>query len=424
MEKTLIHNNQITNEKKNKKQGKRRFRNYFKKNYTKVKNKITKENIISKDKSEKENQAVKKVRNPGVDIIRIISMYNIIIFHYINFGKPFRRFPKYTRELWLLFCFINWHNDAFILISGIIGYKTNKYSNLLYLWLVVLFYSVAMHKYVYYYKKNYLIKYAMFKEYYPVVFKGYWYFTSYFGMYLFLPVINKGIASLSKYEFNLIILSTLGIFSFWKYYNNPSEDIFFLADGRSITWFLALYLMGAYIGKYQVNYLGIKKYIYCFICLLLFIISSYLYFKASINEFFLNIGNKRIQLPKVFKNIINGRFDSLVKTIQSITVCLFCMQLNYNKYIAKIICFCGPLIFQIYLIHHHKLIIPTVLARVFDKHSTFPSYNDLLSFLLIRSFKTFIICIFIDYLRHLLFSLLRIRKLLIFLENKMKEKFS
>ena len=100
------------------------------------------------------------------------------------------------------------------------------------------------------------------------------------------------------------------------------------------------------------------------------------------------------------------------------------MQINFNKYIAKIICSCGPLIFQIFLIHHHKLIIPTVLAHVFDKHSTFSSYNSLLSFLLIRSFKTFIICIFIDYLRHLLFSLLRIKNLLIFLENKMKEKFS
>ena len=258
---SYTHCSQINNEKKNKKQGKKRFRNYLKKNYTKSKNKIIKDNINPKDFTEKEIQTIKKIRNPGIDIIRMISMYNIIIYHYIYYGNPFRRFPNYKKELTLLYCFINWHNDAFILISGIIGYKTNKYSNLLYLWLIVFFYSVGIHKYIYYFKKGFRINELMIKEYYPVVFKRYWYFSSYFGMHLFLPVINKGIAYLSKYEFTLIIISTLGIFSFWKDYNNPSEDVFFLINGRSITWFLALYLVGAYIGKYRINYLGIKKYI-------------------------------------------------------------------------------------------------------------------------------------------------------------------
>ena len=154
-------------------------------------------------------------------------------------------------------------------------------------------------------------------------------------------------------------------------------------------------------------------------------ISSYLFFKVSINEFFLKIGNKRIDFPRVInKNIINERFDSLIKTTQSITVCLFFLQINYNKYIAKIICFCGPLIFQIYLIHHHKLLHSNVLKHIFDKLTINPSLNSILSVLLSQSFKTFIICIFIDYLRYLLFSFLRIKNLLIFLENKMKEKFS
>ena len=90
----------------------------------------------------------------------------------------------------------------------------------------------------------------MIKEYYPMIFVRYWYFTSYFGMYLLLPAINKGIAYLSKYEFNLIIISTLSFFSFWRDYKNHSDDVFFLSNGRSITWFLVLYYVGAYIGKY------------------------------------------------------------------------------------------------------------------------------------------------------------------------------
>ena len=42
----------------------------------------------------------------------------------------------------------------------------------------------------------------MSQEYCPVIFNRYWYFTTYFGMYLFLPVINKGIENLTKGNLN------------------------------------------------------------------------------------------------------------------------------------------------------------------------------------------------------------------------------
>ena len=74
-------------------------------------------------------------------------MLNIVIIHYFYYGKVDKRFPQYKSQFKLVECFIDWHNNAFILLSGIVGYKTNKYSNLLYLWLTVFFYSVGIHKY-------------------------------------------------------------------------------------------------------------------------------------------------------------------------------------------------------------------------------------------------------------------------------------
>ena len=64
-------------------------------------------------------------------------MFNIVFSHYFFFGDGYRHFPKCKRELTLIYSFIDWKVDSFILISGIVGYKTNKYSNLLYLWLTV-----------------------------------------------------------------------------------------------------------------------------------------------------------------------------------------------------------------------------------------------------------------------------------------------
>ena len=144
------------------------------------------------------------------------TQFSIVVFHFLDFSNAYKYFKRHERILRLIYSFIIWHNNAFILISGIVGYKTNKYSNLLYLWLIVVFYSEGMYKYILQYEKGFRINQNINTLDFPMVFNLYWYFTTYFGMYLFLPVLNKGIAQLSKYEFRLVVMSTLGIsFKWW-----------------------------------------------------------------------------------------------------------------------------------------------------------------------------------------------------------------
>ena len=45
----------------------------------------------------------------------------------------------------------------------------------------------------------------MLPHFFPVIFYKYWYFSEYFGMYLFLPVINKGLSILNQNELNTYI---------------------------------------------------------------------------------------------------------------------------------------------------------------------------------------------------------------------------
>ena len=122
--------------------------------------------------------------------------------------------------------------------------------------------------------------------------------------------------------------------------------------------------------------------------------------------------------------MLNESQDSSLKIIQSITICLFFLQIHYNKYIAKIICFLGPLAFGIYLIHDHKIIRDNVSRKIFINQPRNISLNSLLSLLFIKTFKMSLLCLFIDYLRHLLFTFLRIKKILFFIETKIKEKFN
>ena len=113
-------------------------------------------------------------------------MYMIIINHYIYFGEAFKKYPQHKKYLIPFHNLTDWSNNGFALISGIVGYKTNRYSNLVYLWLTIFFYSFGIHLFILLFKKNFIIKNGILVEVFPIIFKRYWYCTAYFGMYLYL----------------------------------------------------------------------------------------------------------------------------------------------------------------------------------------------------------------------------------------------
>jgi hypothetical protein len=192
----------------------------------------------------------RKIRNPGIDLVRIFAMYAIIIHHILVFPKIIYQYSKF-KELHLIKIICFWHVSGFALISGYIGYKANKYYNILYLWICTSFYSLNI---TYFFKKQ-----LQFKDFFPVYYHKYWYFTKYFGMYLFLPLINKGITSLTNSELRIVDISLIMVYVVFKDMINPNEDIYLMNEGKSVIWFIIYYLTGAYLGISKKEYNGIKK---------------------------------------------------------------------------------------------------------------------------------------------------------------------
>jgi hypothetical protein len=95
------------------------------------------------------------------------------------------------------------------------------------------------------------------------------------------------------------------------------------------------------------------------------------------------------------------------------------LQINYNKYLAKIICIFGPLVFGVYLIHIHPLSIKNFLIHIFDKDSRNLSLISTMYLVLMKPLNTLIIYQIIDYFRNILLSLLRFKRIFIFIETKM-----
>ena len=164
----------------------------------------------------KTQKSIIKKRNAGIDLLRIISMIGIVYNHVLVQGKGIIKYNKYEIKIKNSLTYLFWHNNVYALISGVVGYKSTKYSNLFYLWLSVVFYSLGFHFYYLKCKKSARIYGHLYNEYYPVVYGRYWYFSSYFGMFIFLPAINKGVQYLNKPEFNLLVISIFGIYIFWN----------------------------------------------------------------------------------------------------------------------------------------------------------------------------------------------------------------
>ena len=119
----------------------------------------------------------------------------------------------------------------------------------------------------------------------------------------------------------------------------------------------------------------------------------------------------------MLSQLFSGSYDSLIRIVQAISLTLFFLQINFNKYLSIIISFIGRFSFSVYLLHYNNLIVDNIMKNVFNKEPNNLTLISVIKLILFKSLKIFFICILVDYLRHLLFNILRIRKLCILFEK-------
>ena len=183
----------------------------------------------------------------------------------------------------------------------------------------------------------------------------------------------------------------------------------FLNSGYSAMWLTLLYIIGGYLGKYIFSKNKIKSSFYFIIWILIYIFSSFFTFAI----FFILL-KKQSTIPSLL--LINYLSPTII--MESISLIFIFSRLNIKiNVLKKIIVFFTPLTFNTTLIH----------VRLFKE---FQLIKNLLSW--IKGFKSsfifveiygmaaliYIGCSLIDYLRLILFKLLKIRYLCVLIENK------
>lgn len=345
---------------------------------------------------------LKSNRNIGIDSLKIFAMINIINLH-INLHSfnlsldPLH--PKY-KQVYRLEVFSFWPVDAFGLISGMIGYKKYKLANIIYIWFEYFFYSVILS--IYAYLKSLINKRDVLYHFFPLGIRRHWYVNAYFFMYLFLPFLNNSINLMNKNSFSKFFFIFLFMYSFYHliakaFFNSPNYD--FINSGYSSLWLLILYILGSFIGRFYIN----QCYFPNFYFILIYLLSSLITSESIIYN-----GNK-IFLDYISPTII----------IQALSLIFFFSNIKIrNKYLTKIILFLNPLNFNVTLIHTRIFSFKTTARQKFFYY--IKSLNPNLLFFKINgiSIAVYFVCAFIDYLRLLLFKVMKIRIFSNYLDKK------
>lgn len=183
----------------------------------------------------------------GFDYLKLLLMFMICILHVLGQGGILDSLSNNTYLYYIAYyieiiCIIA--VNCYVIISGYLNInKQIKINKLVILWLQVIFYSVIVSYLLYLF--GYIeIDYIFLKQFLPISNNIYWFMTAYFGLYLFMPFINKLINSLNRKETKLLLITIL-ILTLLEYICKR----FYMNNGYSFLWLVFLYMIGAIIKK-------------------------------------------------------------------------------------------------------------------------------------------------------------------------------
>ncbi|MCQ2436020.1 MAG: acyltransferase [Clostridia bacterium] len=223
-----------------------------------------------------DNSAVmnKPQRNMGIELFRIVSMMLVVMLHVLGWGGVISSTDPLTVNngiAWFFetlgYCSV----DCYALISGYTNVKSNfKYRRIFYLWAEVLAITLSTTVICALFIPGITVtRDEWLTAFFPMVRREYWYFDSYLILFFFIPVLNRGIQSLTKRQHITLCASMLLLATVIE--RLPGTSRFNLASGFSALWLMILYFVGAYFRLY-----GVPKFARWYVCLFTFFVSAFL----------------------------------------------------------------------------------------------------------------------------------------------------
>lgn len=347
-------------------------------------------------------------RNYGIDLLRIVLSFCVITIHILYYGG-FRTHADPTDFsffiLWFLGIVIDCTVNCFALLSGFVLYgKEVKYTNLFRLFLIVLYHGIFINIAFQAVMPGSVTFKNVIQGMLPVSYNEFWYFTAYFGAFFFFPVLTQGMRSLSKKQADILVFSLLLFFSVLPTLTDC--DPFDAELGYSTIWLLVLFVIGTYLKKYFGTFtLSRGKLIAVFVLCILITSAG-----AGIS----------VENPS-FDGMRLIEYTSPTIVLAGITVVLLFASLTVPTPVRKLASFCAPATFSIYLLHEHPLVRQYIISDKFLPVLSMPSAVQIIV-VLASTLLVWAVCFALEYIRHLIFQLLKIDQALQNIERRLAEQ--
>lgn len=347
-----------------------------------------------------------KVRQSNFELMRIISMFMIIVWHIFLYGV---NMDTAAPNIKLMFDFFRSilvvHVNSFILVSGY--FLTNssfKMSKLLKLNNAVIFYKVIIFLIFIFLGIAEIDSVSILRNIFPLDLENYWFIRIYMIMYIFSPFYNIFINSISQKTHKKIILIMFCIFSLISTFTNQEAIGNNTVNyGYSIVSFTFLYFIGAYFRKNSIDntYFG-KKYSNSFkqllFIILFFVLALFNYSLHITSIQFLNHEKLMAYIGKIIYISFN-QYDNPIVLLQSICYFFIFYYMNFSNKFINIV---SKTVFGIYLIHENVFIRNNMYSLF--KFPEFSVSKNVFVHIFGAALIIFVFGFIIDFIRQTLFN--------------------
>ena len=351
-------------------------------------------------------------RNYGIDLLRTASMFMVLILHILSPGGILGQLKPMSGSFiaaWTLECLSYCAVNCYAMISGYVGTgSTYRYSQLATLWLQVVLYVLLGNLALALLEPGSVGLKTILKSFFPILQNHYWYFTAYALMFLFVPLLNRIVASLDRKQAAVLCGTIFVVFSILPTYRRV-DDVFHLGAGYSILWLSLLYVIGGCVKKHRFLHhipdgllaLGILLCIAVMMASKLFITSTSL----------------SVIRDNISSDILISYPAPTVVTMALLLLVLCGKHPHLPGWAEKALSVLAPASFSVYNIHAHPSLCPRFFKGAFKSYAFFPTVG-LITAVFLTAIAVFGVCILIDTLRQRLFKALAIRRRLQTLEEK------
>lgn len=328
------------------------------------------------------SRAVKTGRNSSVEILRIVSMFLIVLSH-CSFHSGFDAASCGTVNSFFvqLFTTGNLGVDIFVIISGyFLCTSSYSFKRVIRIILHTFMYSVLLYGICIVFGKAQVSPLNLIKAFLPITFKDYWFITAYVVLYIFSPYINLLLKKLSRKYFILFIAAMLLLWSVVPTFT--SHDMY----GNEAAKFLMLYCIGAYLRFFPESRLAQRRAA----VLLIALSSAALVCTSAAKALIVNDG--------YFSILLDSFYGKSSVFVIGFSVGMFSLFAGFKKFSNSFINSISACTLGIYIIHEN-MFIKGIIWKDIVNAVQFSDKWFLPLYMLAASVAVYVVCVIIELIR-------------------------